>query len=177
MNRGYSIEDYTAKIDLLRREIPSISISTDLMVGFPGETADNFRSTIESVEKIEFDNAYTFRYSPREGTKAARYEDQVDPEVASERLSNLIELQRNITVKKNMSLVGSVFRVIVEGRAKKGDKMLLARTEGDKMVVFRGDAQRIGSLHRVKIVDTNGTTLIGELNGVVKDGGSPTQNK
>ncbi len=163
MNRGYTVEDYTAKVDTLRREIPSVSISTDLMVGFPGETEDDFLSTIEAVENIGFDNAYTYKYSRRKWTKASRYPDQVDPAVGSERLSRLIEVQREITVKINRALVGSELEVLVEGRAKKGKDMLLARTEGDKMVVFRGNGQPAGSLHRVRIVDIKGTTLVGKL--------------
>jgi tRNA-2-methylthio-N6-dimethylallyladenosine synthase len=176
MNRGYTLSEYREKIDLLRHEIPDIALSTDLMVGFPGESENDFFETIEAAKKIEFDNAYMFKYSPRKGTRAAELSDQVDHEVASGRLSKLISFQREITAKKNRELVGLILPVLVEGVAKKGDGMFLARTEGDKMVVFRGNGGSVGSLLNVRVVDMTGTTLIGELCDVQeKAGASPEE--
>ncbi len=176
MNRGYALGEYREKINLLRREIPDIALSTDLMVGFPGESENDFLETIEAVKKIEFDNAYMFKYSPRKGTRAAEFPDQVDHEVASGRLSRLIGIQREITAKKNRELVGLILPVLVEGVAKKGEGMFLARTDGDKMVVFRGNGGSVGSLLNVRVVDTTGTTLIGELCDVKgKAGASPEE--
>jgi tRNA-2-methylthio-N6-dimethylallyladenosine synthase len=176
MNRGYTLSEYREKIDLLRHEIADIALSTDLMVGFPGESENDFFETIEAAKKIEFDNAYMFKYSPRKGTRAAELSDQVDHEVASGRLSKLISFQREITAKKNRELVGLILPVLVEGVAKKGDGMFLARTEGDKMVVFRGNGGSVGSLLNVRVVDMTGTTLIGELCDVQeKAGASPEE--
>jgi len=172
MNRGYSVEEYQEKIDLLRHGIPGIALSTDLMVGFPGESEDDFSRTIKAVKRIEFDNAFTFKYSPRERTRAAKFSDRVDDEVVSERLSKLIAVQREITAKKNRELVGAVLQVLVEGVAKRGEGMFLARTDGDKTVVFRGNGEHVGSLLDVRVVDTTGSTLIGELGGVRASAGT-----
>jgi len=164
MERGYTVEEYCGKIERLRDAIPDVTLTTDLMVGFPGETEDDFRLTMETVERIRFDSAFMFKYSSRKGTKAANYPGRVAPQVAAARLSELIDLQKGITTARNSAMVGKTLTVILEGRARKGDGMLLARTEGDKMVILRGnDGERPGSLLDVTIVDTTGATLIGEL--------------
>jgi len=162
MNRGYTIEEYLEKVRGLRREIPEVSLSTDLMVGFPGETEEDFGKTLDAVREVEFDHAFMFRYSPRRGTKAAKSPDQVDSEIASVRLSRLISIQKGITEKKNWKMVGSVVRVLVEGRARRGGGMVLARTEGYKKVVFKGNGEKPGSFQCVEIVGSTGATLIGE---------------
>ncbi len=166
MNRGYTMGQYLEKIDRLRHEIPGISISTDLMVGFPGETEDDYAQTIRVTKDIEFDDAYMYMFSRREGTRAANYPDQIDTETASRRLSELIEIQKEIKVRKNRTLTGSVLTVLVEDVAKKGENMYLARTESNKMVVFRGNGDCVGSLLRIRITDSKGATLIGELEDV-----------
>ncbi len=162
MNRGYTLSDYRERITRLREAIPGIAISTDLMVGFPGESEEDFQQTLNAVRDIEFDSAYQFKYSPRTGTRAASFPDQIPEDVASSRLTKLIDLQREITARRNRALVGSIVQVLIEGRAKRGDGMFLARTEGNKMIVFRGNGDRIGSFRQVRIVGTTGATLVGE---------------
>ncbi len=177
MNRGYTRGEYLEKIDRLRSEIPGISISTDLMVGFPGETEDDYAQTVRVTREVEFDDAYMYRFSRREGTKAATYPDQIDTEIASRRLRDLIEIQKKIKVRKNRGLLGSVLTVLVEDVAKKGENMYLARTESNKMVVFRGNGDCVGSLLQIRITGSTGATLIGELDSVEAVRNSPCFDK
>jgi tRNA-2-methylthio-N6-dimethylallyladenosine synthase len=161
MNRGYTVTDYIRLIDRLREEIPSVAVSTDLMVGFPGEREEDYRSTLNAVCEIGFDSAYMFKYSSRKGTKAADFSDPVPPGLATERLARLIEIQKEITAHKNRKLIGSVLPVLVEGAARRGDGFLIARTDGGKMVVFRGNGESVGTFLSVRIIDSTGATLIG----------------
>jgi tRNA-2-methylthio-N6-dimethylallyladenosine synthase len=168
MNREYTVEEYIRKIDRLRAELPDVSLSTDLMVGFPGESESDFRMTLDVVRRIEFDSAYMFRYSPRRGTKAASYPGQVPDRVASNRLAELIAVQKEITARRFRCMVGSEVQVLVEGSARRGEGMLLARTEGDKTVVFPGRGEAVGTFLQIRIIDSTGATLIGERTDAVR---------
>ncbi|MDR3120607.1 MAG: tRNA (N6-isopentenyl adenosine(37)-C2)-methylthiotransferase MiaB [Clostridiales bacterium] len=145
MNRGYSREDYLALVYKVRGAIPDIALTTDVIVGFPGETESDFSDTLALAAEAEFDMAYTFLYSPREGTPAARLEEQVDRGVMAERFSRLVELQNGVSLKKNRRLLGSRVTVLCEGLSKTNPERLTGRTPGGRVVNFTaGELPRRG---------------------------------
>lgn len=152
MRRLYTVDQFREVYWRLRQEVPGIAITTDIIVGFPGETEEEFRDTLRLVEELRFDSAFMFAYSPRPGTKAAEREHQVPKEVKRRRLSELIALQNDITCEINASQVGSIFEVLVEGDAERqqGFKRLLkGLTPQGKTIHFEGDSQP-GDLVRVR---------------------------
>ncbi len=159
MLRRYSREEYLEVVDRLRAAIPSITLSTDIIVGFPGETEAQFQETLSLVEAVTFDDAYTFRYSPREGTPAVRLKDQVPDEVAAERLARLIALTRHHTRRKNMARVGELAEVLVEQPAKRGG--MLGRTRTNAIVLLDMGPEQIGTYHEVRLTGTTGSTFTG----------------
>lgn len=161
MNRGYAREDYLRLVEMARAKIPGVSITTDLIVGFPGESGDDFAETVNLMEEVRFDSAFTFKYSPRPGTRAAAMADDVPEPVKLERLETLIGLQREITDRKNKGLIGKTVEVLVEGESRKGNGQLTGRTRTDKTVVFANGGVSIGSLVEVEITDAKGWTLFG----------------
>jgi len=160
MNRGYTREQYLELIDKIRREIPKISITTDLMVGFPGEKKEDFEDTLRLVRDVEFDMAFTFKYSTRPGTQAAKEKDDVPLETKKERLAELNELCEKMTLEKNRRLMGKVEEVMVERLARK-EKKLVGRTRGNKTVFFSGDGKDIGELVPVEIEEAYAWSLMG----------------
>ncbi|MGH7675036.1 MAG: tRNA (N6-isopentenyl adenosine(37)-C2)-methylthiotransferase MiaB, partial [Gemmatimonadales bacterium] len=158
MLRRYDREGYLAVVAALRAALPTIALSTDLIVGFPGETEADFRETLSLVDEVGFDDAYTFRYSPREGTPATRITDPVPDEVAGERLERLIATVRARARRRNIGLVGTTHEVLVEGRAKRGD-LLQGRTRGNKVALFAGPEAWVGSYRRVRLTGTTGSTF------------------
>jgi tRNA-2-methylthio-N6-dimethylallyladenosine synthase len=138
MRRSYRSARYLGWLDRIREAIPEIAVTTDLIVGFPGETEDDFRDTLRVVEAAGFDAAYTFQYSPRAGTEAAGYEDQVPKEVVQERFDRLVALQEEISLDRNRALEGRTVEVLVEGRGRKGGAQ--GRTRTNKVVNFASDA-------------------------------------
>ncbi len=163
MNRSYTREHFLKIAEQLRTELPGIGISTDIIVGFPGETETDFEDTLKVMETVKFDSAFTFKYSPRPYTKAAEYDDQVPEEVKSERLERLITLQKQHTLEQNQKLVGSVETVLVEKESKKSPKQWAGRTDSNKWVIFdKGDAQ-VRDLVDVEITAATGVTLHGRL--------------
>ena len=165
MRRGYTKERYLELVDKIRKTIPQISLTTDIIVGFPGESEQDFQETLDLVRKVEFDGAFTFCYSRIKGTEAAEFEDQLPEEVKKERLRRLIQLQREILEKRNKSLVGQKFEVLVEGLSKKSSDELQGRTRTNKVVVFKGSPDLVGKLVQVKIVDSSQWALRGEICG------------
>jgi len=163
MNRGYTVDQYRAIVDQLRVKMPGISITTDMMVGFPGETDEDFERSLKVYEKIEFDAAFMFAFSPRPGTPAAERTDQVPKKVRAERLNRLIEMQNRITVERNRREVGKVAEVLVDGRASKGPGLLEGKTRTNKHVVFPGDRELIGTLANVKLTEANLWGFRGEV--------------
>ncbi len=163
MNRGYTYEHYRGIISKLRKKMPDIAITTDIIVGFPGETEAQFNDTFNAMKEIEFDYAFTFKYSPRKGTIAAKYSDQIPEEIRLKRLQKLIKLQEEITLKKYRSKIGSIQELYVEKISKKSDKELAGKTRDFKITVFEGSPDLIGKFVKVKIVDAVGWTLKGEL--------------
>ena len=163
MNRGYTREQYLAQIRKLREVAPQISITADVMVGFPGEGDDDFTQTLELVQEVEFDGLFSFKYSPRQGTRSAQWEDDVPPEVKQRRLAILQELQRGITLKKNKKLEGIVQEVLVEGSSRKSPHTMMGRTGCNRIVNFSGGTARVGELVTVKIDEGLQNSLRGEL--------------
>jgi tRNA-2-methylthio-N6-dimethylallyladenosine synthase len=142
----------------LRRAVPGIALSTDIIVGFPGETDDDFAETLSLVDLVGFDDAYTFRYSPREGTPATRLKDAVGDDVAAERLQRLIALVRAVARRRNVGLVGTTHEVLVEGPAKRGG-LLQARARTNKVALLEGPDRWIGTYRRVRFTGTTGSTF------------------
>jgi tRNA-2-methylthio-N6-dimethylallyladenosine synthase len=152
MKRGYTREYYQNLVNKLRQAIPGITLTTDIIVGFPGEEEEDFRDTLELVETVGFDGAFTFCYSPLRGTEAAQLEERIPAEISGERLRRLIELQQAILLKKNESLVGRKFEVMVEGISKKNLDEVGGRTRGNKIIIFPGGKNLIGRFIGVEIV-------------------------
>ncbi len=160
MLRRYTRSGYLDCLAKLRAAIPGLAVSTDLIVGFPGETEGDFLETVSLVTDAGFDDAYTFRYSPRAGTPAVRIPDRVPDAVAGERLERLIDVVRGTARAKNNALVGSAQAVLVEGRSRRGD-FLQARTRTNKVVMVDGSPSLVGSYMTVTITGTTGATFTG----------------
>jgi len=163
MNRSYTREHYLELVGKIRNKIPGIAITSDLIVGFPGETEEDFRQTLDMVEKVRFDAAFTFMYSPRSGTKAALFGDQVSLEEKKERLQRLNDVQYRIATEINESLAGTVQEVLAEGPSKTNKEKLTSRTRTNRIVIFSGPKTLIGKLINVKIVKARTFSLFGEL--------------
>jgi tRNA-2-methylthio-N6-dimethylallyladenosine synthase len=158
MLRRYDRDRYLDVVAALRAAVPGISLSTDIIVGFPGETEDEFQETLSLVEQVQFDDAYTFKYSVREGTPAVRIKDHVAEAIKSERIGRLIALVRRIAKQKNVGLIGTTHEALVEGPAKRGG-LLQARTRGNKIALLDGPAEWIGTYRRVRFTGTTGSTF------------------
>jgi tRNA-2-methylthio-N6-dimethylallyladenosine synthase len=151
MNRGYSASEYLQKIDRLRRACPEISITSDIIVGFPGEAQKDYQETIDMMEKIRFDSVFSFKYSERRGTAARELPGRV-PEVEKvQRLKELQALQDRHTQEKNTALEGRVQEVLVEGLSRNSEQDLMGRARSWRIVNFKGDAGLIGRKVSVKI--------------------------
>lgn len=162
MNRGYTKEEYLKKVERLREVVPEIAITADVMVGFPGETEEDFRETLDLVQRVQFDNLFSFKYSPRKGTAASQWPDDVPPLVKQRMLEELQALQREITFKKNKALEGKVCEVLVEGFGER-EGQLRGRTRCNRVVNFQGPPDLIGKLVWVKIKEGLQNSLRGEF--------------
>jgi tRNA-2-methylthio-N6-dimethylallyladenosine synthase len=160
MRRTYSRERYLRLVGELRAAIPDLALTTDLIVGFPGETEDDFRETLEVVEEVGFDGAFTFVFSPRRGTEAATMPDQVPDEVKAERIERLIELCQRVALERNAARVGGVEQVLVEGPSRTDASLLRGRTRRNTTANFAGEAEP-GELVDVRIEAATSTTLRG----------------
>ena len=160
MNRGYTREYYLDLVKQVRKAIPGISLTTDLIVGFPGETEQDFQETLSLVQEVGFDSAFTFIYSPREGTPAARMPDQIPEELKKERIYKLIELQNTISEGHMRRLLGTNQELLVEGRSKDG---LIGRTRTNRQVHFEGPDDLLGSLVSVEITEASTWSLRGRI--------------
>jgi tRNA-2-methylthio-N6-dimethylallyladenosine synthase len=166
MRRTYTIERYLALVERLRGAIPDLALGTDLIVGFPGETEDDFRATVEAVERVGFDSAFTFIYSPRQGTEAAAMPDQVPDPVKHERLERLVEVVQRVAAERNATRIGRLEEVLVEGASRTDNALLRGRTRRNTTVNFTGDA-RPGELVDVRIEGSTSTTLRGRIEALV----------
>jgi tRNA-2-methylthio-N6-dimethylallyladenosine synthase len=162
MIRRYTRERYLEVMAALRAAVPGIMFSTDIIVGFPGETEAQFQETLSLITDADFDNAYTFKYSVRDGTPAVRLHDRVADEVASERLERLIEAVRRNARRKSLARIGEVHEVLVERRAKRGE-LMLARTRTNHLVLLDLPAESVGEYHRVRLTGTTGSTFTGTV--------------
>ncbi len=161
MRRGYTSSEYLDLVGRLRGAMPSVAITTDVLVGFPGETEGDHRATCEVMRGVRFDSAFTFRYSPREGTYAFRkLEDDVSDGDKRRRLSEVIELQERISREVNLSAVGTEVEVLVEGRSKRRSGQLFGKTAGFKTAVFPDDGSPAGAMVRVAVEDATSHTLL-----------------
>ena len=161
MRRSYRRDRYLGWLDAIRDAIPDVAVSTDVIVGFPGETEEDFAQTLDVVERARFDSAYTFQYSPRPGTQAAAYDDQIPKEVVQERFDRLVELQQRISLERSLAQVGGTFEVLVEGAGKRGPSTQ-ARTRTNR-IVHVPDALEPGSFAHARIVAASAHHLTGAL--------------
>lgn len=163
MNRGYKREYYFERVKKIQQEVPEVSISTDFIVGFPGESEKDFEQTIAMVEELKFDMAYTFIYSPRSGTPAAKRTDQVPEEVKKERLQRLMKLQNQISYQKNQALIGTTQEILVTGPSDNDPEVFAGRTSTNKLCFIERDNNLIGKLVKVKIKTAKSWTLEGNV--------------
>jgi len=163
MHRGYTRESYLEKIDRLKKICPTISITADVIVGFPGEEEEDFEETLNLMKQVQFDDLFSFKYSPRKGTRAAQFEDRVEEKVNQDRLSILQTLQKGITFQKNKALEGYTEEVLVEGRSKQSDQDVTGRTRSNKIVNFEGNLGLMGELVSVRITKAYPHSLRGEI--------------
>jgi tRNA-2-methylthio-N6-dimethylallyladenosine synthase len=160
MRRTYDRDRYLKLVAKLRDALPGLALGTDVIVGFPGETEQDFRETLEVVEEVRYDSAFTFIYSPRHGTEAATLPDQVPDDVKHERLERLVEVVQRIAAERNADRVGTVEEVLVEGPSRTDPTLQRGRTRGNTTVNFAGDA-RPGELVDILIEGSTSTTLRG----------------
>ncbi len=170
MKRGYTKEQYLDLALKIKKEIPDIALTTDIIVGFPGETEEDFNETLEVVEKIGFENAFMFMYSKRKNTPANNYENQIDEETKNKRLQTLMRLQDKIAYNLSQKYIGKLVKVLIEGESKKNKDMLYGRTSTHKIVLFPKTDKILlkGHFVNVRIEHTNTWTLYGQVEMKVK---------
>lgn len=162
MNRRYSVEKYLSQIESIRKIIPDCAITTDIIVGFPTETEEDFIDTVKLVETVKFDGAFMFVYSKREGTKAAIMDGQIDPEIQKDRIMRLIDVQNELNRKESLTYVGKTVEILVEDFDEKKNSYM-GRDERGKMAYFSCDENVIGKFVNVKITSAGGMSLMGEI--------------
>lgn len=163
MKRGYTAGYYRDLIAYARELMPHMSVASDFIVGFPGETDEDFRETVQLMEDIRFQNCFIFKYSPRTGTKAAELEDDVADEVKRARNMRLLELQKGISLEENRKMIGRMVEVLAEGTSKSDSNKLTGRTRQNHIVVFNGSRELVGKLINVLIYEATDLTLHGTL--------------
>ena len=162
MNRSYSKHYFLRLVDKIRKILPDVGLSTDIIVGFPGETNSDFNETLEVMNEIKFDSAFNFKYSIRRGTKASEYSDQIPEDIKKNRLEQVINLQKKHTYERNRSLVGTIQNVIVEKESKLSNKEWAGRTDSNKWVIFNKGNTKIKDMISVEISNAKGITLRGK---------------
>ena len=163
MNRRYTAKEYEDSVNLLRETLPDVSISTDVIVGFPGETEEEFEETLSLCEEVRYDSAFTFLYSVRKGTPAAEYTNQIPEDIKHQRFNRLVDVINRISAEKNAEYVGIVEKVLVDGPSKTNSRTYGGRTETFKLVNFRGSPEMIGKIVDVRITASNTFSLEGEV--------------
>ncbi len=163
MNRKYTKEDYLKLVEKLKKAIPEIALTTDIIVGFPNETTEEFEDTLDIIKKVRYDGIYSFIYSKRSGTPAAKIADTIPKEEKSRNLTRLLELQKEIQLEKNMEYSGKVVEVLVDGESKSDEKLLSGRTSTGKIVHFEGDRNLEKKFVKVKINNVRSFYLTGEI--------------
>lgn len=163
MNRRYDHDKYLNLVRKLKSSVPDITVTTDIIVGFPGETEEDFEETLRMAREVEYDSAFTFLYSIRKGTPAEKYEDQIPEEVKHERFNRLVDCINETAAKKNRAYVGTVQKVLIDGQSKNDIFTYSGRTEGFKLVNLKASDEYVGKIVDVKITDANTFSLVGEM--------------
>ena len=163
MNRTYTRNHFIELAENIRKKLPNSGISTDIIVGFPGETEKDFINTIQVMEEVMFDSAFTFKYSPRKGTKALEYEDQLSEDVKQKRLEQVISLQKSHTELRNRSFIGKIENVLIEKESKRNSSKWAGRTDSNKWVIFDKENAKIKDIVQVLITDSKNITLHGKI--------------
>src|SRR5215470_9774499 len=163
MRRGYTRDEYLSRIDRLRRRCPNVALSTDIIVGFPGETDAEFTDTLEMLRQVEYDEIFSFVYSPRPQTVSAKiYDDDVAEELKKARLQQVQTLQREISLRKNRETIGNVEEILVDGKSRLKNGQIMGRTRANRIVNLTGEETLVGSLLPVRITGATANSLIGE---------------
>ena len=163
MRRGYNRHRYLDRVDKLRTHVPEIALSTDIIVGYPGETRAEFQETLDFLQDVKFDQVYSFIYSPRPGTAAQHEQDGVPTAEKQDRLAELQAVQQEIQLGRNRSLVGSRQEVLVDGSARQGRGQLKGRSRSNRVVNFPGDCHRVGEFLQVFIESAGANSLEGRI--------------
>ena len=163
MNRKYTQSEYLELVRKLKDRIPNITLSTDIIVGFPGETEDDFEETLKVIREVKYDQGFTFIYSKRDGTKASTMDNQIERNISQNRFEKLLDEMYEIFYINNKKLINKVEEVLVEGPSKNNENILTGRTRGFKLVHFKGDKELIGKLVNVKITECNSFSLTGVM--------------
>jgi tRNA-2-methylthio-N6-dimethylallyladenosine synthase len=163
MNRGYTAEKYIEILDYIKEKLPDATLSTDIIVAFPGETDEDFEKTLELLSYVKYDMVFSFIYSPRSGTPAAKMENAVPDEIKTDRMRRLLDLQTEIASELNAKCLGKTYRVICQGKSKNNEGMLEGRTEGNKILLFASDCVQEGDYVNVKVTKTQPYALFGEV--------------
>lgn len=163
MNRRYDTARYMSIVEYMRDKMPDIAITSDIIVGFPGETEDDFEATLSMLRRVKFDMLYSFIYSPRKGTPAAAMPEQISPETQKDRFARLLDVQNEIALEKNESLVGQTVRVLCDGVSKTNESVYSGRTDAAKIVFFEGTEKDTGRFINVKILRAEPFALYGEI--------------
>ena len=163
MNRKYTKEQYLQLVDKMKKKIKNLTLSTDIIVGFPGETDEEFEDTLDVVRKVNFEQIYMFIYSRRVGTPGDKMENQIPEEIKHKRFNKLKELFDSQIEENNKKYIGKIEKVLVEGESKNNDLMLTGRTDSNKVVIFKGDKTLIGKMINLKIVSEHMWYLKGEM--------------
>ena len=164
MNRKYTRASYEDIIHKARQAVPSVEFTSDFIVGFPGETDQDFEATVDLVRKMEFLNTFVFKYSPRPKTRASKIEDNVPDEVKRSRNNLLLAEQKTIQKRRNTTLKGLTMEVLVEGTSPRDKTRLIGRSRNNRIIVFPGNQNLAGTLQNVKICHSTHLTLFGEIN-------------
>ena len=163
MNRTYSRDHFIELAHRIREILPGVGISTDIIVGFPGETEFEFSDTLTVMEEVKFDSAFNFKYSPRPGTKASEYDDPIPEDIKQQRLEQIIDLQKRHTLERNLDLVGTIQTVLIEKESKMSSHQWAGRTDSNKWVIFDKEDVQIKDMVSIQIKKAKGITLHGEL--------------
>ncbi len=163
MGRVYTFDHYLSLTEKLKKAVPDIALTTDLIVGFPTETEEEFQETLDAVKLIKYDSAFMFRFSPRDGTAAAEFEDDIPEPEKIRRLTELIALQKEVAFRKNQSEVGKTRSVLVDGVSRRSQDILKGKTEGNKTILFKAPPEYIGTIKNIKVESADSWTLHGQL--------------
>lgn len=162
MNRGYTAEKYLEIMDYIKEKLPGVTLSTDIIVAFPGETEEDFTKTLELLSYVRYDMVFSFIYSPRNGTPAAKMENVIPDDVKADRMRRLLDLQTEIAGSLNANCIGKTYRVICQGKSKSNEGMLEGRTEGNKILLFASETAREGDFVNVRVTEAHAYALYGE---------------